>query len=86
VTASDPTILSSNGGNRALIVVDLLEDVSMEAAVEPICAVPDNRKARAVTDYLTGEVVPNHPSSILQEHPAPFCFLDEGSASRLRKS
>ncbi len=48
-----------------------------------ICTVPDRRKARAVSDCLTGSVTPVHPSSILQRHKAAWCFLDEDSASLL---
>ena len=48
-----------------------------------ICTVPDNRKALAVRDCLTGKVTPLHPSSILQRHKAAWCFLDRASASLL---
>lgn len=48
-----------------------------------ICTVPDERKARAVKDCLTGPVDPKHPASILQTHPAAWCYLDQGSASLL---
>jgi len=48
-----------------------------------ICTVPDKRKARAVSDCLTGSVTPLHPSSILQRHKSAWCFLDKGSASLL---
>jgi glucosamine-6-phosphate deaminase len=46
-----------------------------------ICTVPDLRKAKAVRDCLSGEVTPLHPASVLQEHPACWCFLDKSSAS-----
>ncbi len=46
-----------------------------------ICTVPDLRKAEAVRDCLRGEVTPLHPASILQDHPACWCFLDKSSAS-----
>lgn len=46
-----------------------------------ICAAPDKRKAQAVKDCLTLPVTNVHPASILQEHQACVCFLDEGSAS-----
>lgn len=48
-----------------------------------ICTVPDKRKAQAVKDCLSGEVTPLHPASILQRHPATWCFLDKAAASLL---
>ena len=48
-----------------------------------ICAVPDQRKAKAVRDCLRGPVSPAHPSSILQQHENCIVYLDEGSASLL---
>ena len=48
-----------------------------------ICTIPDQRKAQAVKDCLTGSVTPTHPASILQRHKAVWCFLDKGSASLL---
>lgn len=48
-----------------------------------ICPIPDKRKAQAVKDCLTGRVTPLHPASILQRHPATYCFLDTASASLL---
>ena len=48
-----------------------------------ICAVPDERKALAVKNCLTKEVSNLHPASILQNHPACYCYLDKGSASLL---
>jgi len=48
-----------------------------------VCTVPDFRKAQAVRDCLGGEVTPLHPASILQTHPACWCFLDKSSASLL---
>lgn len=48
-----------------------------------ICTIPDQRKAQAVKDCLTGSVTPMHPASILQRHKAVWCFLDKGSASLL---
>jgi glucosamine-6-phosphate deaminase len=48
-----------------------------------ICSVPDRRKAQAVRDCLAGPVTPRHPSSILQQHPNAWCFLDRASASLL---
>lgn len=48
-----------------------------------ICTVPDERKAEAVRNALEGEVTPEVPASILQEHPACYMFLDQDSASLL---
>lgn len=48
-----------------------------------ICAVPDERKALAVKNCLTKEVSNLYPASILQNHPACYCYLDKGSASLL---
>lgn len=48
-----------------------------------ICAVPDNRKAEAVKNCLTGPVDPRHPASILQQHPHCSFYLDEASAALL---
>ena len=50
-----------------------------------VCTVPDRRKAQAVRDCLgpgTG-VSPDHPASILKNHPNTFVFLDSESASLL---
>jgi len=48
-----------------------------------ICTIPDERKAAAVRDCLTGSVTPQHPASILQRHKATWCFLDTASSSLL---
>ena len=48
-----------------------------------ICTVPEGRKARAVYDCFTGEVTPNHPSSILRQHEQAYVFLDADAASLL---
>lgn len=48
-----------------------------------ICAVPDERKAKAVKMCLSEPVSNLHPSSILQEHNACVVYLDKGSASLL---
>ncbi len=48
-----------------------------------ICSVPDERKAEAVVGSLEGEVAPNIPASILQQHNATWLYLDQGSASLL---
>ena len=46
-----------------------------------ICSVPDKRKAEAVVNSLTGEVTPEVPASILQEHDRCYMYLDKESAS-----
>ena len=49
-----------------------------------ICTIPDQRKAQAVHDCLTGDVSPLHPSSILRQHDRAYLFLDADSASLLK--
>jgi len=49
-----------------------------------ICTVPDARKAEAVQKAVEGEVVPEVPASILQNHPHACLYLDQGSASLLK--
>jgi glucosamine-6-phosphate deaminase len=48
-----------------------------------ICTVPDERKATAVKNSLTGPVTNNVPASILQQHPDCWFYLDNASASQL---
>jgi glucosamine-6-phosphate deaminase len=48
-----------------------------------ICTVPDRRKAQAVHDCFTGEITPDHPSSILRQHEHAYIYLDAQSASLL---
>ncbi len=50
-----------------------------------ICTVPDERKAIAVRDSLTGPVTPAIPASILQRHPACEMFMDAPAASLLSR-
>jgi glucosamine-6-phosphate deaminase len=50
-----------------------------------ICSVPDARKAQAVKNCLEGPVDNRYPSSILQEHPHCYFYLDEASAQLLSK-
>ncbi len=45
-----------------------------------ICSVPDERKAAAVANALTGDVTPNVPASILQNHDKCFVYLDKPAA------
>jgi len=48
-----------------------------------LCIVPDKRKAKAVRDSLEDDVGPNHPASVLQQHPRTTIYLDADSASLL---
>ena len=68
-----------------------LDDVPREAITLTIpaimscktisCVVPDQRKARAVSDALYGPVSTACPASILRKHPDTVLFLDRESAS-----
>ncbi|TFG91046.1 MAG: glucosamine-6-phosphate deaminase [Candidatus Atribacteria bacterium] len=49
-----------------------------------ICTVPDTRKAEAVKKTLEGEVAPEVPASVLQNHPQTWLYLDRGSASMMK--
>ena len=48
-----------------------------------ICTVPDQRKAEAVRNALTGPITEACPSSIVRTHPAAAVYLDADSASLL---
>lgn len=48
-----------------------------------ICTVPDKRKAQAVKGAVNGNVNPQVPSSILQNHQATWIYLDKESSSLL---
>jgi len=48
-----------------------------------ICSVPDKRKAKAVKAATESKVTNKVPSSILQEHPATWMYLDKDAASLL---
>jgi glucosamine-6-phosphate deaminase len=48
-----------------------------------VCTVPERRKAQAVQACFTGEVTPDHPSSILRRHEQAYIFLDADAASLL---
>jgi len=50
-----------------------------------ICAVPDDRKADAVQKTVEGEVSPDVPATILQDHGDCMLFLDEPAASLLQQ-
>ena len=47
---------------------------------------PDARKAQAVRDCLEGPVSPQHPASILQQHPGTTVYLDAPAAALLAKA
>ena len=49
-----------------------------------ICTVPDARKAEAVRNAVEGEVTPQVPSSILQQHPDCVMVLDPPAAGLLQ--
>lgn len=48
-----------------------------------VLSVPDARKAQAVRDAVEGPVIPLHPGSILQRHPAVHLYVDVPAASLL---
>ena len=48
-----------------------------------ICSVPDQRKANAVARAIEGEITPQVPASILQQHPKTSIYLDAAAASQL---
>jgi glucosamine-6-phosphate deaminase len=48
-----------------------------------VCSVPDRRKAEAVKNSLRGEVTPQVPASILQQHSKAVIYLDRESAALL---
>jgi glucosamine-6-phosphate deaminase len=50
-----------------------------------VCCVPDLRKAAAVKSALEGPVTPACPGSLIRAHASAFLYLDEASASLLRK-
>jgi glucosamine-6-phosphate deaminase len=50
-----------------------------------IVSVPDRRKAKAVAAAALGPITPDLPSSILQRHEQTSLYLDQESASLLRK-
>jgi glucosamine-6-phosphate deaminase len=50
-----------------------------------ICTVPDRRKAVAVRNAVEGEVTPQVPASILQNHERVTLFLDEPAATLLTR-
>jgi glucosamine-6-phosphate deaminase len=48
-----------------------------------VCTVPDERKAIAVRNAVEGQVTPDVPASILQQHDDVTLFLDRPAASLL---
>ena len=48
-----------------------------------VCTVPDQRKAEALKNAVSGPVSPDVPASILQNHPNCHLFLDKEAASLL---
>ncbi|MEO5650433.1 MAG: glucosamine-6-phosphate deaminase [Ginsengibacter sp.] len=50
-----------------------------------VCSVPDKRKANAVRDTVEQEVSNLYPASILQNHPDCHLYLEESSASELKR-
>jgi glucosamine-6-phosphate deaminase len=50
-----------------------------------ICSVPDERKAEAVKNAVTGAITPEVPASVLQDHGATWLYLDLESASLLNR-
>ena len=52
-------------------------------AEKMLCICPDERKAEAVKNALTGPINTSCPASILRRHPNACLFLDSGSASQL---
>ena len=48
-----------------------------------ICTVPDERKSLAVKNTIQGQITPQVPASILQQHEDTTIYLDEPAASKL---
>jgi len=51
-----------------------------------ICVVPDKRKAEAVKNCLEGKISSDVPASILRKHKNVYMYLDNDSASLLKKT
>lgn len=51
-----------------------------------ICSVPDVRKSQAVASALYGEISPEIPASVLQQHENTYFFLDQESSSLIPQS
>ena len=50
-----------------------------------ICSVPDERKADAIRKTIGGEVNPEVPATILQNHGDCTLYLDEPAASLIQR-
>jgi len=50
-----------------------------------LCVAPDARKAKAVAECFGGQVSPDAPASILQNHPNTIVYLDRASAAMLEQ-
>jgi glucosamine-6-phosphate deaminase len=48
-----------------------------------ICSVPDERKAEAVKNTVTGKVSPLVPAAVMQLHKSTWLYLDKNSSSKL---
>jgi len=55
-------------------------------AEEILCIVPDARKAQAVEKCFDGEISPLAPASILRTHPNALVYLDQDSATLLKRA
>lgn len=51
-----------------------------------ICTVPDRRKAEAVQKTVEGDITPDVPASVLQNHPNTTLVLDESSSALLSEA
>jgi glucosamine-6-phosphate deaminase len=60
-----------------------IRQIMKSAAI--ICIAPEERKAAAVRDCFELEISPLYPASILRRHEQTFVYLDEDSASLLKK-
>ncbi|MCA9261096.1 MAG: glucosamine-6-phosphate deaminase [Planctomycetales bacterium] len=65
---------------RMALTMSVKQIMKSEAIV---CTVPDQRKAEAVQNAVSGPVDPGVPASILQTHPAATIYLDRCAASLL---
>jgi glucosamine-6-phosphate deaminase len=50
-----------------------------------VCSVPDERKAAAVKQAVEGDITPDAPASILQQHARATIYVDPPAASQLSK-
>ena len=66
---------------RTAISMSISQILKSEAI---ICAVPNERKAKAIKCAVEGEVNNICPASILQEHNKTWIYLDQGSSSLLK--